>query len=735
MSAPLPPHESARLASLRTYGVLDSPPEKSFDDLTLLAAHVCGTPIALVSLVDESRQWFKSRIGVSAAETARDVAFCAHTILQQDEVLVVQDATLDPRFKQSPLVTSDPQVRFYAGAPLVAPDGHALGALCVMDRAPRVLSAEQLAALRILSRHVVAELELRRQARALAEEAAERQRAEVQLRQQFEQLAASKAEADRLLELAQKSRRALLSVLEDEKLAGQNLRESEARFRQLAENINDVFWIRDPEKDQLVYVSPAFEKIWARSSDAIQRANQGWLETILAEDQPRYLSVAMSKPLRGQYDETYRIIRPDGSVRWIQDRGYPVCDASGQIHRIVGIAEDITEQKKLEEQFMRTQRLESIGTLASGIAHDLNNVLAPIIMSVAYLKQVVTDAEGLDVLDGLDENVRRGADIIRQVLTFGRGLQGDRVPVQARHLFRDMERIVRETFPKNIRLQFNFPTDLWLAIGDPTQLHQVLLNLCVNARDAMPDGGLLQLLAQNVQLDEQYSVMNPECRPGPYVQLTVRDTGSGIPLELQEKIFEPFFTTKEIGKGTGLGLSSVLAIVKGHGGFIQLQSELGVGSSFEVFFPASPESQPEPGPVERPQLTRGAGQCVLFVDDEPVIRDVASKTLLAYGYEVLTAGDGASAVAVFAQNQARIAAVVTDLMMPVMDGAALAHALRQIRPGVKIITTTGGIGKGATPKLQELDSQHHLAKPYTAEALLTALHRVLNASGERRHPA
>jgi GAF domain-containing protein len=277
MKAPLPPDEAQRLATLAQYQVLDTPPEEAFDDLTLLASRICQMPIALVSLVDEHRQWFKAKVGMAAAETPRDIAFCAHAILHKDAVFEIHDAQADPRFVDNPLVTGEPQVRYYAGAPLIAPDGRALGALCVMDRTPRTLTAEQSEALRALSRHVVSQMELRRQTRQLRDEAVEREHAKTLLKEQFDELTASKQETDRLLNRAEKLRLALLSLFEDEKRAGKKLRESEERFRLLAENVNEVFWITDPTMHALYYVSPAYEKIWGRSCASLYAAPRQWL--------------------------------------------------------------------------------------------------------------------------------------------------------------------------------------------------------------------------------------------------------------------------------------------------------------------------------------------------------------------------------------------------------------------------------------------------------------------------
>jgi PAS domain S-box-containing protein len=393
---------------------------------------------------------------------------------------------------------------------------------------------------------------------------------------------------------------------------------------------------------------------------------------------------------------------------------------NGEPHLLL-IFTDVTEKKKLEAQFLRAQRMESIGTLAGGIAHDLNNVLAPLLISIHLLKDKIADAEGHDLLAMLETNVNRGSDLVKQVLAFGRGIEGERVQVQLKHIARNMKQIVQETFPKSVRLQMDVARDLWLISGDATQIEQVLLNLCVNARDAMPEGGKLSLDLENQILDERYAAANLEAKPGRYVVVTVADTGQGIPREIQERIFEPFFTTKEQGKGTGLGLSTSLAIVKGHGGFIHCYSEPGKGSTFKVYLPADASANAAPAPAAPPRLPRGGNELVLVVDDEEPIRNIARQILERFGYRALPAANGAEAVALYRARGPEIAAVLTDMAMPVMDGATAIAALKAINPGVKIIGSSG-LDSGVKT---DAGIRHFIRKPYTAEVLLNELHDIL----------
>jgi CheY-like chemotaxis protein len=352
-------------------------------------------------------------------------------------------------------------------------------------------------------------------------------------------------------------------------------------------------------------------------------------------------------------------------------------------------------------------------------------VLGPIIMAVDLFKLKMTDPGELELLDTVAVSARRGADMVRQVLSFARGLEGQRTLIRPLQLMREVQRIARDTFPKDITSHISSPEDLWNLLGDPTQLHQVLLNLCVNARDAMPEGGRLTLSASNQRIDSQFAAMHPDAQPGVYVALEVADTGAGMTPEVLEKIYEPFFTTKEIGKGTGLGLSTTLAIVRSHNGFMSVESVPRKGTKFRVHLPAElddPDAHPSEGHAEFP---RGQGECVLIIDDEASVRSITAQTLEAFGYRVIIAMDGAEGVAKYAQNVSEIAAVVTDMMMPVMDGAATIRAISRMNPQAKIIAASGLAAKAAEAEAAGAGVKIFLSKPYTASALLVALRDLL----------
>ncbi|MFZ5495896.1 MAG: PAS domain S-box protein [Verrucomicrobiota bacterium] len=447
-------------------------------------------------------------------------------------------------------------------------------------------------------------------------------------------------------------------------------------------------------------------------------------------DLPAIQAAMQETAIRGSWHGELQVHNKAGQPIVLDTHRSLIRDSAGRPAGHLSINLDLTEKKRIESQFLRAQRMESIGILAGGIAHDLNNVLAPILMSIALLKLKIPGNESVQKqLDQLAANAQRGANLVKQVLAFGRGVGSQRVLMQPKHIGREIEQIINDTFPKNIEFDFSFSHELWPVTGDPTQLHQVLLNLCVNARDAMPDGGKLALRLDNVTLDSVYAGMSADARPGPYVLLEVSDTGCGIPPEIRDRIFEPFFTTKDVGKGTGLGLSTTLAIVKSHGGFITVDSQPGKGSRFRVFLPA--ESSPVAATPEsagaHPHLPRGQNELILIVDDEELILEVARNALERFGYRTLLAKNGTEAVALYAIHRGDVAVVITDMAMPIMDGAATILALRTINPDVKII---GSSGQGTTSamkagKAKNLGLEHFIAKPYTAETLLHTLARVL----------
>ena len=504
------------------------------------------------------------------------------------------------------------------------------------------------------------------------------------------------------------------------------LRASEARFLQLAEHSDEVFRFATVNPERITFVSPAVEKIWGWPAARFYEDPRLWEQAIHPGDQPR-VHAAYEAVLAGQaaqFTEEYRVVRPDGAVRWVLDSGTPIRDAGGVIVSVGSVARDTTEHKNAEEQMLRTQRLENIGMLAAGIAHDFNNALAPILLAGPFLQQHMKNPDALRFLKIVEKSAERGIGLVRQLLSFARGAVGKRQLLQARHVLRELAELAEVTFPKAICVETLLPGDLWPIQANVTQIHQVFLNLCINARDAMPQGGKLTLTAANCTLDVAVAAGIPNGRPGDFLTVEVRDTGTGIPPEVLARIWEPFYTTKGEGKGTGLGLSTVRGILHQHDGFVTVQTRVGHGTAFMVYLPAAEGAVGgEPGP-HAAQPARGESELILVVDDEEPVRLMAAQILSNYGYRAVTACDGAAAIAAFAPRAAEVRLVLTDMDMPMLGGQALATALRRMRPGLPIVAMSGTDSPGSVAHDEFTDA--FLVKPFQAETLLSVVRHTLD---------
>lgn len=426
-----------------------------------------------------------------------------------------------------------------------------------------------------------------------------------------------------------------------------------------------------------------------------------------------------------QWQGELRQVTRTGREVIVESRWTLMHDTQGAPKSILVINSDITEKKALEAQILRAQRLDSVGRLAGGIAHDLNNVLSPILMTVPLLGGKLQDEADRKILGMVEGCARRGADMVRQILSFSRGVDGTEGPVQIKHIINEQVKVARHTFPPTIDIRSRISTDLRPVLGNATQLFQVLMNLCVNARDAMPKGGTLLLEAENVLLDTEYAHLHPEVKAGPHVVMTVSDTGSGIRPELLEKIFQSFFTTKKQGAGTGLGLSTVMTIVKNHHGHVRVTSDLGKGTTFKIYLPTA-ERDCSAGNGERTlELPQGHGEWILVVDDEETIREITTATLEHSGYRVLAASDGTEAVARYAKYKDKIRLVITDLVMPFMDGDTLMRALRRMNSSLKILAMSGRMENHELDRLKQKGGIVFLPKPFSSATLLTNVHQLL----------
>jgi PAS domain S-box-containing protein len=520
---------------------------------------------------------------------------------------------------------------------------------------------------------------------------------------------------------------AQIQDITERRRAETSLRESEERFRQVAENIQEVFWMTQVGTPRVLYVSPAYEKIWGRTRASLYESPPSWLESLHPDDRER-VREAIGRQAEGGYNETYRIVRPDGSVRWIHDRAFPVKEPDGSIDRIVGTAEDITERRQLEEQFRQAQKLEGIGQLASGVAHDFNNILAAMIMQVELMR--TADNLPDELREGLHQirtSADRAASLTRQLLLFSRKQMLQPRDLNLNDVVGNIATMLQRIVGEDLHVQLDLSSQKLMTRADPGMLDQVLLNLVVNARDAMPAGGDLVIATGVVTLDEREAGRIAEAVPGTYACLQVTDNGTGIAPEDLDRIFEPFFTTKGPGKGTGLGLATVFGIVKQHGGAIRVTSQPGNGTTFRVLLPALP---PDVVPADA-QLTRsrlpGGSETVLLVEDDAPVRRLARRTLERAGYHVLEASTGVEALGVWAEQQESIALLLTDVVMPEgVRGLDLAAQLRTGAPQLKVVFTSGYSAEIARGDLAQHEGHEFLQKPFSPRQLLETVRRALD---------
>jgi PAS domain S-box-containing protein len=515
----------------------------------------------------------------------------------------------------------------------------------------------------------------------------------------------------------------------DQRRIAQRLHQSEERFRLLSEATNDTLWDLDMASHRLWW-SDGLRRVFGLERIPDSTFDKTWSPRVHPADLNRVLQEIREAITRGDetFETHYRFLRADGSFAEVTDRGQIIRDEDGRAYRMVGGMVDVSERRELEAQFFRAQRMESIGGLASGIAHDLNNLLSPIVMGMQLLQRTEQTPKSLRIISEIERSALRGTELVKQVLSFARGIDGQRIPIRLKHLFAELEGILHSTLPSGIRIRTHLPRDLRAVRADATQISQILLNLCVNARDAMPDGGHLWLRAENLVLDATEATRRNLGRVGPYVVIEVQDEGMGISPDLQKRIFEPFFTTKEAGKGTGLGLSTTLAIVRSHQGVVELENEEGVGSTFRILLPAMEGKASTEAVEDLKSAPRGNGEWILVVDDEASIRAITRDTLETFGYRVISAQDGAEGVARFAERRDEIALVLSDMVMPVLGGEGLVAAVHRLAPNLPVIGMSGSLSPEAHKRSFVDGVTRFLPKPISAVRLLQTVRECLEIS-------
>jgi two-component system cell cycle sensor histidine kinase/response regulator CckA len=514
----------------------------------------------------------------------------------------------------------------------------------------------------------------------------------------------------------------------DRRQAERALHHSEEKFRQLAENIDEVFWMTDPAKNEMLYVSPAYERIWGWSCESLYRTPQTWADAIHPDDRARVMDAAAHKQVEGTYDEEYRIVRMDKSVRWIRDRAFPVRDSSGHVERVVGVATDITDRRKLEEEFRQSQKMEAIGQLASGVAHDFNNILAVILMQTNILSAGGSlNPDQKESTESISKAALHAANLTRQLLLFGRRQVMQVRNVNLNDSVGEIGKLLGRILGEDIHLQAKFTSRLPLIRADASMIDQVLMNLAVNSRDAMPKGGELVIETCIAEFDELSVAQVPRARPGTFVCLAVSDTGTGIAAEVLPKIFDPFFTTKDVGKGTGLSLATVFGIVHQHQGWINVYTEEGRGTTFRVYFPC--QAQPGERSPAQPAAKelRGGNETILLVEDDSSLRPLIQNALIRLGYHVLAAASGIEACKVWDKHRDEIHLLLTDLVMPGgTNGRELALKLLEQKPGLKVVYSSGYSAEIMGKDFPMEEGVNFLSKPFEVSKLANALRQSLD---------
>lgn len=708
--------EAERLAALLRYGIIDTPKEPEFEDIVRLASDVFEAPISVVNLIASDRQWFKAEIGIGARELPLDVSICAHAILQ-DDLFIVPDTLLDERFRNNPLVNVEGGLRFYAGALLKTSEGLPLGTVCVLDTCPRPegITDRQRLTLEVLARQVMTQLELRR---AVA--------------QRDERSHVLEAEIARRVQ-AQEARIT-----------------SEARYQHLFNAVDAglcVFEMRfaddgAAEDYRFLEVNTAFA-----THTGLNDAQGRWMREMVPEHDQYWFDLYGGVAMTG---EAVRVVNHAAALnRWFDVHAFRIGDpADRQVaalftditakreseqalqmlnetleHRI---AEAIAEREATAEALRQSQKMEAIGQLTGGLAHDFNNMLTGVIGSLDLIRRFLDAGrteQVLRYLDAAETSAQRAAALTARLLAFGRRQSLDIRPTDVNQLVLGMEDLLRRTLGEQVDMAVELARALPPASTDANQLENALLNLCINARDAMPRGGHLTIETTTMHLDAGFAQTGEDLQPGSYVVLSVSDNGQGMSEDTMTKVFEPFFTTKPIGQGTGLGLSMIYGFLKQSGGHVRIYSELGKGTSVKLFVPRSgePVMASAPNSIARPG---GAGETVLVVEDDPAVRMVIVNVLEELGYAACQAENAQEALLLLQSGRA-IDLLISDVGLPGLNGRQLAEIARQDRPDLKVLFVTG-YAQGAAVRSGFLDhGMDMLTKPFQIDTLAVKVRQML----------
>jgi len=691
--------DEERLEALDRYKILDTPPETAFDDIVKLAAQVCKTPIARFSLLAKDRQWFKAEIGHEIGQAPLEGSICLAAI-QQSGLFAIPDLTQDSRFAQHPLVIGTPHLRFYAGLPLLTQNGCPIGTLCVLDFVPRILLPEEMSALEALGRQIMCQLELRRALVWQESDAAQLRKTE-EFRRELnanleQQVAEQKRERDRMWFLSQD----LLLVA---RFDGTILAASPAWYKVLGWREEDLL-----EKSILDFVHPDDRAAAQEEYDQLVRGCPN-------------ARVAM------------RYRHADGSSRLLS---WTNMADDGFIH---AIGRDITLEnetaqalQRAEEALRQSQKMEAIGQLTGGIAHDFNNILTGIVGSLELMQRRIAAGRMAEIgryVDAAITSANRAAALTHRLLAFGRRQSLDPKPVDVNHLIVSIEDLLRRTLGENITIATALEPALWPAFSDANQLESALLNLIINARDAMPEGGKLTIHTRNSELIGHDPNAGDGLAAGEYIEIAISDTGTGMTPEVLEKVFDPFFTTKPIGQGTGLGLSMIYGFIRQSNGYIQIDSTVGKGTSIALYLPRHHQDEnevaAEAAPTQAPRAQ--TGETVLVIEDQDAVRMLVIEVLQELGYTAIEAIDSKTAIPIF-ESDWRIDLLVTDVGLPGLNGRQLAEIARQQRPGLRVLFMTGYTQAAAMRGGFLEPGMEMITKPFTVDALATRIREMLCGS-------